>query len=500
MVQFNISMDKLIARLRLDHRFARLSTKRLIGCAVIASFIVIGSAILLRSHAMTPALSLEPEIGTAAGTTLVNDTAASGGKAVRFGSAAPPPSSPPPSGSVDPTTLANKFMMGFQGWFQCPGDGSPGSAWRHWFKGTPPSGTSFDAWPDTSELTATEKCDTGLKLPDGSPAYVFSDYKEQTVVRQMQWMKDNGIDGLMLQRFSSELSIPNMLVFRNQVTKNVMAGANTTGRTFTIMYDISGQDASTLVSTIQNDWKSLVDTIGVTSNPHYQREKGLPVVVIWGFGFDDRPGTPSDLNTLLNFFHNNPNPAYRATVMGGVNNDWRTNSTWASALLGFDIISPWTVGRYKMQSSSDTTSVKNWINNNTVPDITYAKQKAKMYLPVIWPGFSFKNGGGLALNSHPRYGGNFLWQQAYHTLQAQKNAGMPTMLYGAMLDEVNEGTAFFKQANSPTQWPSTLTMLSLNADGYTQIPKDWYLKVAGEVNKMTNGSIPLTPTMTITPR
>jgi hypothetical protein len=316
----------------------------------------------------------------------------------------------------------------------------------------------------------------------------------------MQWMQQNNIDGLMLQRFVSELSSPNMVTERNQVTKNVMAGANATGRTFDVMYDITGQNAATLVSTIENDWTSQVNTVGVTGNTHYLHQNGKPVVVLWGFGFSDRPGTPADLTTLLDFFHNNPNPALDATVMGGVNNDWRTNATWASTLSNFDIISPWTVGRYKMSSATDTTSVNNWINNNTVPDLTYAKQNGILYLPVIWPGYSFHNqNNALAFNQDPRYGGNFLWQQAYDTLLAEKNAGEPQMMYGAMFDEMNEGTAFFKQATSSSGWPSNLTMVPLNSDGYTQIPSDWYLQVGGQIDKMTNGSIPLSQTMIITP-
>jgi len=455
---------------------------------------MIGSYLLFSARAGTPTASIEAELGSRNGNlSSGSDSTASGGSYIKFGQAGA-------TGTVDSSTIANKFMLGYQGWHQCPTDGSPGAAWRHWFGGTPPSSPLIDFWPDTSELTSAEKCDTGLKLPNGSPAYLFSDYNQQTVVRQFQWLKDNNIDGVMLQRFSSELSSSNMFTERNQVTKNVMAGANATGRTFDIMYDISGQNASTLVSTLENDWKYLVDTEGVTSNAHYLHQGGKPVVVLWGFGFSDRPGTPADLATLLDFFHNNPNPAYRATVMGGVNNDWRSNATWASSLTGFDIISPWTVGRYKMSSASDQTSVKNWITNNTGPDLTYAKQHNLLYLPVIWPGYSFHNQNtSLALNQDPRYGGNFLWQQAYYTLLAEQNAGMSPMLYGAMLDEVNEGTAFFKQATTAADWPSNLTMVPLNTDGYSQLPSDWYLKVGGEIDKMTRGTIPLSQTMTTTP-
>ena len=47
----------------------------------------------------------------------------------------------------------------------------------------------------------------------------------------------------------------------------------------------------------------------------------------------------------------------------------------------------------------------------------------------------------------PRRGGRFYWRQVERALQAGS-----TMLYGAMFDEVDEGTAMFKVAASrPTR-------------------------------------------------
>jgi len=40
---------------------------------------------------------------------------------------------PAPASTVDPTTLDGKLMFGYQGWFGCPGDGSPLDTWEHWF-------------------------------------------------------------------------------------------------------------------------------------------------------------------------------------------------------------------------------------------------------------------------------------------------------------------------------------------------------------------------------
>jgi len=295
-----------------------VKSSRLAAVCVIVVITIIGVYLLYPSHATGPYTTAEAETGVyAGGASPASSTSASGGSYIKYASGSS-------SGIVDSSTIANKFMLGFQGWFQCPTDGSPNAAWLHWFSGTPPTGPLTDFWPDVSELTLAEKCDTGLKLPNGSPAYLFSDYNAQTVLRQFQWMQQYNIDGVMLQRFASELSDPRFLAERNQVTQNVMNAANSTGRTFDIMYDISGQSESTLVSTIENDWTSLVNTQNVTKNAHYLHQNGKPIVVLWGFGFSGRPGTPADLTALLNFFHKNSNPALDATVMGGVDNNWRS--------------------------------------------------------------------------------------------------------------------------------------------------------------------------------
>src|SRR5262245_33824044 len=79
---------------------------------------------------------------------------------------------------IDATTLDGKLMFGYQGWFGCPGDGSPLAAWEHWFRrGTASVSTlRVDMWPDVSELPDDERCGTPLVLPDGRPAQLYSAY------------------------------------------------------------------------------------------------------------------------------------------------------------------------------------------------------------------------------------------------------------------------------------------------------------------------------------
>src|SRR5881392_1037812 len=79
---------------------------------------------------------------------------------------------------VDPTTLEGKLMFGYQGWFACPGDGSPLDGWEHWFRRGAASVSTLrvDMWPDVSELSDDERCKTPLALPSGQPAQLFSAY------------------------------------------------------------------------------------------------------------------------------------------------------------------------------------------------------------------------------------------------------------------------------------------------------------------------------------
>jgi Bacterial Ig domain len=394
--------------------------------------------------------------------------------------------------AVDASTLSRKLLMGYQGWFACPNDGSGLNGWNHWFSRQPPVATNLvvDFWPDVSEYGSNELFATGMTLPDGSPAKVFSAFNQATVVRHFKWMKDNNLDGVFLQRFGSELGNATLRGFRNQVTVNVRAGAETYGRVFALMYDISGMSANTLVSTLTNDWLYLVNTLQITNSPSYVRHKGKPVVALWGFGFTDRPGTPQDAQTAISFFK-----AAGCTVMGGVPTHWRTldgdsqtDPAWAAVYHAFDIVSPWSVGRYSTLAQIDSFEV-----NQIVPDLLDTRSHGQDYMPVVFPGFSWYNLNGGPLNQIPRNGGTFYWRQVYDFL----GAGC-TMLYGAMFDEMNEGTAMLKMAPTSAQLPVGASLVPLNIDGQA-LPSDWYLRLAGAASSMLRGQIPLQSQIPITP-
>jgi hypothetical protein len=216
---------------------------------------------------------------------------------------------------VDTATLEGKLLMGYQGWFACPDDGAPPDRWVHWFKNQTADGAnaSVDLWPDLSELEPDELFPTQMAYADQSNASLYSAYTTKTVVRHFRWMKDNGLDGVFLQRFSSELKDPAFFDLRNRVAENVRAGAETHGRTFAIMYDVSGQPESSLVADLENDWSYLVDTLKLTESPQYLHEGGKPVLAVWGLGFTDRPGTPAQAQELIGYFKTNADPKYRVT-------------------------------------------------------------------------------------------------------------------------------------------------------------------------------------------
>jgi hypothetical protein len=393
---------------------------------------------------------------------------------------------------VDASTLDRKLMMGYQGWFGCAGDGSPVNRWVHWFRRQNPVATNLtvDFWPDVSEFEAGELYATSMTYSNGTPARLYSAFNSATVMRHFRWMKENGLDGVFLQRFSSELSDPAFFAFRNKVLYNVRTGAETNGRVFAVMYDISGQNPSTLVRTLTNDWAYLANILHVTNSPAYVRHHGKPVVAVWGFGFTDRPGSPSEARFIIDYFK-----THGVTIMGGVptywrtlNNDSQTNADWVGVYRSFDIVSPWAVGRYGTPAEAD-----NFKTRLIVPDLVETKRAGLEYMPVVFPGFSWRNLTGGKLNQIPRQGGAFYWRQVYNGI----SAGC-TMIYGAMFDEVDEGTAMFKLAPTPAELPAQGEFVPLNIDGKV-LPSDWYLRLAGEATEMLRRQIPLSSQVPITP-
>src|SRR5262249_16206789 len=144
-----------------------------------------------------------------------------------------------------------------------------------------------------------------------------------------------------------------------------------------------------------------------------------------------------------------------------------------------DVIQPWNVGRY-----STVEAVDQWKEVVLTPDVKLTEKNHQLYMPVIFPGFSWSNLKQNARpNQIPRLGGEFLCPQAYNA----KVAGAK-ILKIAMFDEVDEGTAILKVVSHRNQAPDQGYWLTLVADGQN-LPSDWYLKLAGEITRMFHGEI-----------
>src|SRR5436309_2702506 len=198
---------------------------------------------------------------------------------------------------------------------------------------------------------------------------------------------------------------------------------------------------------------------------------------------------------MINFFK-----SAGCSVLGGVPANWRTlngdsqtNAAWAAVYRSFDVISPWTIGRYTTEAQADS-----YKSSTLVPDLSDCQSNNIDFLPVEFPGYSAHNLGGGTLNGIPRNGGAFFWRQIYNAL----NAGCG-MLYGAMFDEIDEGTALYKIAPTTNEIPAfaptnQYQFFALNADGYS-LPSDWYLRVTQQGEQTIHQAIPLNSILPITP-
>ncbi len=388
---------------------------------------------------------------------------------------------------VNCSTLTGKVMCGYQGWFAAEGDGSE-RGWVHFGRGKEfgPGHCTIDVWPDMREMDADECYPTPFKGSDGKPATVFSSHNRKTVLRHFQWMQEYGIDGVFLQRFGVCVRHADASCrHRNVVTENVQAGANQYGRTWAMMYDLSGLQAGEIETVVMEDWRRLMDGMKITEDRSYLHHNGKPVVAVWGVGFNDgRKYTLDECEKLVAFLKHDP--AYGGnTVMLGVPSGWRSlerdalsDTQLLRIIAQADIVSPWTVGRY----ASPQRAVA---HADTVvrPDLEWTRERNLDYLPVIFPGFSWQNlqksrGKDMPLGQIPRLKGQFLWSQA----MAFKQAGAG-MLYVAMFDEVDEGTAIFKCTNEPPVGESRFLT-------YEGLPSDHYLWLTGRIREVLKDEAP----------
>ena len=380
------------------------------------------------------------------------------------------------------TSYKGLVMAGYQGWFNAPGDGA-GRGWNHYathgkFE---PGFAKIDLWPEVSEYSKTYQ--SPFNLPDGSPAYLPSSYDSQTVNLHFKWMKEYGIDGVFIQRFVTNLKSAVSLHHNDQVLSNALKASQQFHRAISVMYDFSGmKDENNDYLVVINDWKHLVDSLHIADRGNQQTylyHNGKPLVVIWGVGFPDRKYSLKTTEKVIDFLKNDP--VYGGcSIMLGVPTYWRDfgNDTdkdpyLHDVLRKVDIVQPWMVGRF---DEAGYPAFKERIKD----DIKWCKENKLDYVPVIFPGFSWHNMYPESpMNKIPRNKGHFFWKQITGAIQQGAE-----MLYIAMFDEIDEGTAIFKISKNP---PSGLTnFVTFESD----IPSDYYLYLAGFAAKMLRKEIP----------
>jgi len=373
-------------------------------------------------------------------------------------------------------------MAGYQGWFNAMGDGA-GRGWNHYvahgdFK---PGNAKIDLWPDVSEYKKTYP--TPFLLGDSSPALLYSPYDASSVDLHFKWMKQYGIDGVFMQRFVADIKGAAALHHNNTVLTNALASATRYGRAIAVMYDLSGMRDSDY-AVVTRDWKWLVDSLRITNRGKKQTylfHRGKPLVTIWGVGFaDGRRYGLATVERLVDFFKNDPVYGGCSVMLGvptywrDLNHDTETEPHLHTVLRKADIIQPWFVGRFNEETyPSFCPRIKD--------DIAWCAANQLDYVPVIFPGFSWHNMNPKSPQDQiPRNRGRFFWQQ----IAGAASSGAK-MIYVAMFDEVDEGTAIFKINQNP---PIGLSHFVKFEEG---IPPDYYLYLAGLAARMLRGEIPV---------
>lgn len=371
-------------------------------------------------------------------------------------------------------SIRNLVMAGYQGWFNTPEDGA-GLGWKHFEKEKEfkPGKCTIDLWPDVSEYEKTYE--TAFKLPDETPAKVFSSYDASTTDLHFKWMKQYGIDGVFMQRFVVSIRNQKGKDNYNKILNNAVLSAEKYDRAICLMYDLSGMEAGEEDILIR-DWKELCEKYKLVSrnNNHYVYHHGKPLVAVWGIGFNDRRKYGYEqVKKIIDFLKSEG-----CSILIGVPTHWRTLTIDAvsdTRLLELvkqaDIVHPWLVGRF------DNNTYEPY-RKSIEEDIKWCKANGKDYMPVLFPGFSWHNMKKDApQNMIPRLGGRFFWKQVKGAVDAGAES-----LYLAMFDEIDEGTAFFKCTNTPPVGESSFIT-------YEGEAPDHYLWLAGEAAKYLRGEL-----------
>jgi hypothetical protein len=241
--------------------------------------------------------------------------------------------------AIDPSSIIGKVVCGYQGWFTCTGDGSPINRWTHWSPTNPPQpgvapnpnpNLTFDVYPDVSLYNPASLFQTNFaNQGDGSPAKLFSDFKQDVTDKHFELMQANGIDGVAFQRFIWEVLVdPAFKANRDTDAVHVRKAAEKYQRMFYVVYDLSGlgnvpaANDQARFDGVKADWTNdMLGNLNITSSPMYAKQGGKPVVQIWGIGYNHIIGTAAIQLDLINWFK-----SQGCYVIIGVPTGWRTGT------------------------------------------------------------------------------------------------------------------------------------------------------------------------------
>ena len=388
---------------------------------------------------------------------------------VRNVSVLPRPSSSQP---VDASTIQNKVLAGYQGW-----DGAR-NEWDHWSNdGKAPNPSSknehFEMVPEMGEYPSDALHDTDFKYNgNGSVVKLYENAAAGVVDLHFQWMKDYGLDGVLIQRFVSEITKPGKaLTQRNTILRQMDAAAEKHGRVYAMMWDISGT-ADGWDTDIKNDFKNYVKNY--TSSKQYLKEKGKPVVCIFGIGLHTEKASANSSLSMIRWLQ-----AEGLYVIGSGPYYWRTGGHDASSGFdavhaAFDAIMPWAVGRYN--------NVKDF--QNKIPmiegDAKLTSSRKQDYAPIAYAGYSYRASNKI----------NFIKRNAGQFFKAQTDAFLKvkgaSFYYIAMFDEVQEGTAIYKFAANEKESAAGREFVTASIDG-VDCPGDLYMTMAGQYATAAKG-------------
>ena len=256
---------------------------------------------------------------------------------------------------------------------------------------------------------------TGFKYHgNGSVVNVYANAAEGVVDLHFQWMKDYGMDGVLLQRFISDVINPGKgLDHFNTILAQADAAAAKHGRTYAIMYDMSGAAS--------------------TSSERYLKEKGRPVVCIFGLGLVDH--AQATVASSLRFVRSmQANGFY---VIGSGPYYWREGTHdalpgYSGVFTAFDAIMPWSVGRYS--SALDFSRLGPLVE----ADAALTQSRGQGYAPIAFPGYSYRDTN--KINFIRRYAGQFFRAQ----FDAYLNTGRELLLHSQFDAYLNtSGVSFY---------------------------------------------------------